>query len=206
MLQNNFNLQNTTTNVLFLKKNIGKSIIALGQWLALAKDNLPAAEWMEWLKRDVEIPYVSAYRYIKVAKEIDYKTLEQVGISKVYEILELPPSSFRDELLALAPNLTRDQVQKEVKKRKEEEKQQEEGLPDEIKDKVTEGVIVNTFPSIGDADDAMNLNAAFLDSLLRVHLDELPLHYLDLLVSQLKKNTKQVSAFLERIENVKSKE
>lgn len=195
---NNFNLDEATKNVLFLKKNIGKGIIALGKWLVLVKENLPYGEWMEWLKRDIKMPYVSAYRYMKVAREIDYPTLEKVGPGKVYEILELPPSSFRDELLNLAPNLTTSEVREEVKKHKSEDEELEKDQNGE------EEIIEKTVGSKQYADTAMELNATLLDAIGRVELDSLEEYYYDLLESQFKKTVKQVADFLEKVKYAQS--
>lgn len=188
-----FNLGTITKEVLLLKKNVSQGLIQLGKRIIDVKSNLPANEYMEWLKREVKIPYVSAYRYIKIYQEINLETLEKVGASKVYEILELPPSNFRNELLQLAPNLKVGEVRKIVKDKKQE------GQPEEAQD-----IIEQAIPAVSFADTALELNANLLDALEHITFSELPNHYLDIFESQLRKTFRASAHFLEEVKNVKN--
>jgi hypothetical protein len=189
-----FNLGKITREVISLKKAIGQGIISLGEKISIVKENLPSNEWMEWLKRDVKIPYVSAYRYIKIAKELDATTVDRLGASRVYEILELPPSTFREELIALAPNLKVSEVRKLVKEKKKEDELESE----------TPDIIEQATPMLTFADTALELNANFLDALEHITFAQLPENYLDLFESQMRKTAKATMLILEVVRNVKS--
>lgn len=200
-----FNLEHAKTQIVTLRKNIGQGLIALGQWLVIVKENLPVGEWMEFL-REVKIPYITAYRCIKISNEIDYKTLETVGAGKLFEIFELPPSTFRKNLMELAPSLSEKEIREKVKEYKKENQVDSNSLP-AIEGEVTtpkqEEVIVNNTDSSVFADTALKFNASFLDSLLHIDLDSLEDYYLELISSQLKKSIKLSVNFIERIESVK---
>jgi len=186
LLTKKFDLVEATRQVITLKKNLGKGIIALGQWLILVKENIPKGDYLDWLKYDVMIPYVSAWRFIKISREIDYSTLEKVGPGKVYEILELPADKFREELLELAPALTAQDIRKIVKEKK---------YP-------TSEIIEKVQPITTDADTLLEANATLRDAILRLNdkVDDLPRNYLDMMANQLRPVPQELINFIQRLE------
>ncbi len=87
---NGFNLERSTEMVVRLKNNIGKGLIQLGNHIAIVKENLPHKDYLDWLKYEVKIHRATAWRYMKISKEVDPVTLERVGSTKILEILEAP--------------------------------------------------------------------------------------------------------------------
>lgn len=189
IMGNDFNLGRYTDEVLSLKKDVGAKLIELGKKLIDVKNNLPRGEWIDWLKYEVKIPYVQAYRFMKISQEVDVNTLEKVGYRKLSDILELPPSEFRDNLIEMAQGLRRDDI-KMIKK----------SYPQGDKS-IEEGEIID--PSI-QLQRALKLNADFLDAMSEVQLTKTPLNYLELLEGQLLQNVREVNSYIEQIRNVKS--
>jgi len=183
-----FDLTEATAQVITLKKNLGKGIIALGQWLILVRENIPKGEWLDWLKYDVQIPYVTAWRFMKIAKEIDYPTLERLGPSKVYEILNLPADKFRAELLEMAEGLTVSDVREKVK---------EKNYPI-----LNSKVIEQAQPLVADADTLLEANVTLRDAILHLSskVDDLPRHYLDLMANQLRPAPQEIINFVQKLE------
>ena len=102
-----FNLGRTTRMVLKLKNDIGRGLKALGENIQIVKENLPSKEYLDWLKYDVGIHRATAFRYMKIAKQVDYKTLEKLGPTKVFEILEAPMTDDeKHQLMERAENMT----------------------------------------------------------------------------------------------------
>lgn len=189
-----FSLEKATNAVLDLKQNVGKGIIALGQWIEIAKDSLPKTEWLSWLKYDVKIHPVTAYRYIRIAKQIDYQTLEKLGTAKVWELLELPQSKFTEEFIEKASHMTRLELRKEVQKVQDEVARVEKG-------EVVEGE--SDYPELPPvADNALRKNIEFLEQLQEIDLESIPANYLGLIRNQLNVNLKTVSSFLSELSNV----
>lgn len=182
-----FDLTEATKQVITLKKNLGKGIIAIGQWLILVKENIPKGEWLDWLKYDAQIPYVTAWRFIKISQEIDYPTLERVGPSKVYEILNLPADKFREELLEMAEGLKREDIRIIVKEKK--------GYP-------PADTIEKAQPITADADVLLDANATLRDAIFHLNLkvDDLPKHYLDMMANQLRPVPQELINFIQKLE------
>jgi len=132
------------------------------------------------------IPYVSAWRFIKISREIDYSTLEKVGPGKVYEILELPADKFREELLELAPALTAQDIRKIVKEKK---------YP-------TSEIIEKVQPMTTEADTLLEANATLRDAILRLNdkVNDLPRNYLDMMANQLRPVPQELINFIQRLE------
>lgn len=186
-LSNNFSLPEATRQIVELKENMGKSVIALGNWLMLVKENLPRGEYMNFLKYEVKISQSQAWRFMKVAREVDYQTLEKVGYRKMTEILELPESKFREELIEAAPNLSKATIEGIVSQAKEE-------MHSPGNDAV-EQVTLSTV----DADTAIDANATLLDALARIKIEAIPKDYVDFLTRQLKSTPEQLEEFLQKI-------
>lgn len=192
MTADNFNLERATNAVVELKKDVGKGIIALGQWLAIVKDNLPGTEYLNWLRYEVDITNFMASRFMHVSKEIDYKTLEKLGPKRVYEILELPESQFKRQLIQEAKELSDDEVKERMQKFKEAnttEQKELEGTP--------ERETIVRIPT--DIDMALRDNARFLDHLVKVNLDNIPNNFVSLVRNQLLKNINFVTNFLKEL-------
>ena len=129
-LGDGFSLERATNSILVLKKDIGKGLIALGEWILLTKENIPTAEWQEWLRNEVHVSERTAYRYMEIAQKIDYQTLERLGPSKVYEILDAPKEK-QKEILEKAEGKSVRQVRKMVQEAKAElEPKPHEEFPD----------------------------------------------------------------------------
>ncbi len=187
--QNNFDLGKATEQIKLLKKDMGKSIIAIGKWLLFVKENIPRGEWMDWLKYEVNIPYVQSWRYIKIAKEVDYETLEKVGYRKMVEILELPASKFREQLIEVAQGFSREEI---------------ENIKEPGNHSDTEVLSAVVSPE-ADADVALDANATLLDALGRLKISEIPENYIDFLESQLHETPAKVKKFLEELKNGRQK-
>lgn len=189
-----FNLGEATDNVLQLKLNGAKALIALGDWITLVKENLPRTEWLDWLKYDVDIKLNYAYKLMQAAVAVNYRELEKLqpenlSISKIFEIMSLPEGDFKDELIEKAPILT----VKEIRGVKE-------GFA--TSQKPIEGTPILELGT--DIRDTLKLNADFLDALAQLSLDSIPANFLDLLENQLKMNIKEVAEFIKRIEYARS--
>lgn len=192
-VQNNFSLEKATDAVLKLKDDIGKGCIALGKWIALTKENIPRKEYLDWLRYEVKIHEKTALRFMKISEEIDYQTLERLGTSKVFEILSLPDDEFKKQLVEKAENMTVKEIREEKKKHKEDMNASPE---------VEEGE-VEELPN--DAEDAMQKNIYFLETLDRIDIGVIPETYIGLLKSQLQKNLKDVTGFLQRLDVARQK-
>lgn len=190
---NNFSLGDATRTVLGLKKNIGQNLIELGKWLDFVKLNIPKGEWMAWLRNDVHIPHIQAWRYIKISQEVDAKIIDRTGYTKIAEILELPPSKFREELLDMAQGITREDIRTI--------KREVRGGVEEDSKKYTE-IIDQATPSIAYADTALTAAMTVLDALLKVDLVELTPDYIDLMYSQLDKYVNETQKFMVKLEYV----
>lgn len=185
-----FNLAEATRQVLLLKENVGKGIIALGQWLLLVRKNIKHGEWYNWLKYEVKLSTVFAWRAMKIAKTIDYPTLERLGPTKVYEILDLPADKFKEELLQLAPFIPKEKLMKIKALHKA-------GDPSSAKD-----LLEKVVPLTTNADTLLDANAALRDAIFRLSnkIDELPKHYLDLMANQLRATPQEVINFVQKLE------
>ena len=188
--QEHFKLGVATENVLKLKAEGTKALIALGDWIQIVKDNLPATEWLDWLKYEVEIPVKYAYKLMQAAKTISYRQLEQLKpekltISKIFEIMALPDGQFKEELIERAPDMTI----KEIREAKQEVTTSGQEEVVRIDSKVR---------------SVLELNADFLDMLKEIKLETVSSNFLDLLENQLKTNVCEVSGILNNIKNVRT--
>lgn len=182
---NNFNLGDATKQVVELKKNVGKSVIALGEWIALTKENLPPEEFMDWLKYQVKISYITAWRYMRVSKSVDYKTLERVGPSKIYEILELPQGAFREGLMDMAETFTKRELQEASSERKP----------------ISPVKVFTPEDMDKSVDNLLKKGLEFLDELGNVDLNNLPDNFRDLAISQLNMMVKDINSFLDKLKD-----
>lgn len=147
-ISENFNLERATNNVLRLKQDVGKGIIAIGEHIAIVKANMGKKEFLDWLRADVKIHRATAYRYMKVADQVDYRTLEKVGVTKVFDIVEAPiTEEEKQRLLIKAETTPREEIREEIRemKGKEEGKKEyrgefDERLPDEVDSFIDEGI------------------------------------------------------------------
>ena len=184
-----FNYSQATSEVTRLKKEIGASAFSLGQWIFFVKQSIPHGEFQDWLRYEVKIPPTTAYRYIRVSQAFDEETIARVGFKKVSEILSLPESRFKEELMGKAESMSSREVSSAIKDIKE---QPALAHPN---NEAVEAEIIDTT----DADIALNANAKLLDALLRVDLDKLPDYYVDLFWSQLHDTPDAISRFMEEI-------
>ena len=186
-----FSLGQATEKVLTLKKRTGENIIELGVWISSVKENIPYGEFVDWLKYDVKIPWVSAQRFMLVSKNVDAQTIDRIGFRKLTEILELPASEFRNELLEKATEMSRDEI--EIAK----------STYKKISEKVEEGEEVKVSPEEILSETAMKCNAKLLDTLAQINLNQVVAVYLDFLETQLSGTSQTINSFLEKVKNEK---
>lgn len=186
-IESNFSLERATNSVLKLKKDIGKGLIAVGNWLALVKESIPHNEFIDWLSYEVKISRVTAWRYMRIAKEIDYPTLEKLGPAKIYEILEAPKEK-QEELKKSAETMTKMEVREEVSKLVEAPKEKPDSALKQIE-----------FIELKDSIDK-NLNT-MLDVLeeLEKEIVDIPDNWKDFVRSQLKMMAKEFMRIHDRI-------
>lgn len=193
-MEKGFNLVKITERVMELKKTLSNSIIELGKQLTMVRKNLPRGEWMDWLKYEVKIPYIQAWRFIKISKEVDLVTLEKIGYRKLVDILELPPSTFRDELIELAPSLRGDDI-KEIKNNEKERRNKHKEFEE------SENIEINI--NMEYVDTVLEANAVLLDALSKIQVPMIRVEYFDLILSQFKETVLTVSVFLRDVESGK---
>lgn len=98
-----FDLERTTSEIIALKAEAGRSIIGIGVRLIEAKAALPHGQWLLWLER-VDIGEVTAQRFMRLAREwTNPSTLTDLGASKALKLLALPEAE-REEFIA-APHV-----------------------------------------------------------------------------------------------------
>lgn len=186
-LPERFSLGEQTRKIISLRDNMSQNVIEMGKILINVRNNIPRGEWMDWLRNEVYIPYTAAFRFMRVAKEInDADVIKRVGFRKVVDILELPASKMREELLELAPSLTRQDIQ-DIK----DDISYSQGIS-----KPLEGVVVEPEVDLTDVDTALDANAILLDALFRIDVSQLPSNYRDLLVNQLRKTPSRILEFI----------
>lgn len=112
---NGFNLERSTEMVVSLKNNIGKGLIQLGSHISIVKENLPHKDYLDWLKYEVKIHRATAWRYMKIAKDVDPVTLERVGSTKILEILEAPiTDEEKKNLMDVGDQMTVSEIREKV--------------------------------------------------------------------------------------------
>lgn len=197
VLPEHFNLSTATKEILNLKINVGNDLIKLGKWLTYVKEGIPKNEWMSWLKNDVHIPYVQAYRYIKISQEVDAGTIDRIGYTKVSEILELPASRFREDLLSLASGLSQKDI-REIKNRalhyQEEQSKKASRIIDEVQNTENMG------------NEALDMLVGSLDMFHNLDISQVQPYFIDLLYSQLINAHKKIEGILKTLNYVKAKE
>lgn len=185
-VKNNFNLGTATEMVVKLKQDVGRGCIALGEWIQLTYDNLPYNEYLEWLTQEVKISRSQAWRFMKIAKEVDYQTLERIGTSKMFDILSLPDSKFKSELIEKAHETTVKDIREQVKEYKAK---QETG-------KIEEAEIIELPNPV---DQVMKMNINFLDGLDALDVSIIQEDYKPLIRSQLTQTLEAVNKFLSEL-------
>lgn len=195
-LPDRFNLGQATDNVLKLKEDVGKGIIALGQWIALVKEKLPKTEWLDWLKYEVKISKTTAYLWIRVSQEFTYKDLETVGSGKLFELLEIPAGMDRDELLEKAPNLTEKELRQEIEAKKAVQLTEQDG-------ELPEDGIEQLDPQI---EKTVRRYLDLLDGLDQINIDAIPPNFKDFLIRQLTMIKRDIEGFLLALEDARAKE
>lgn len=113
-----------TAEILILKQQTAQNIIEIGKRLIAVKQSLPHGEWGNWLKEKVDFTERTAQNFIRVAKEFsDTKAIADLGITKVYSLLDLPPDE-REEFIKNNPveKMSTRELQKAIKEKQELEK------------------------------------------------------------------------------------
>ena len=150
-----------------LKNDVARGLIALGNWLILTKENLSHGEYLDWLKYEVKIHRTTAWRYTQIAKNIDQPTLDRVGSTKIYEILESPlPQEQKEGLMARADKMTEEEIQKIVDTPKK--------------------VSQDDYPQVDKiVDDVLNEGLDFIEKLKEINWTKIPENWKDFGRSQL---------------------
>lgn len=170
-ISENFNLERATNNVLRLKQDVGKGIIAIGEHIAIVKANMGKKEFLDWLRADVKIHRATAYRYMKVADQVDYRTLEKVGVSKVFDIVEAPiTEEEKQKLLSKADTTTVQQIREEIR---------------ELKGKEEPVVVVESTELPEEVDSFIDEGIDFIERAEKMRFDELPENWKQFVRSQL---------------------
>lgn len=82
-----------TSEIWLYKRQLGESILEIGQRLIEAKSRLPHGEWLPWLSEKVDFSETTAQRFMKVARGYSNPALvTDLGLSKAMKLLELPDS------------------------------------------------------------------------------------------------------------------
>ena len=82
-----------TSEIWLYKRQLGESILEIGQRLIEAKSRLPHGEWLPWLSEKVDFSEATAQRFMKVARGYSNPALvTDLGLSKAMKLLELPDS------------------------------------------------------------------------------------------------------------------
>ena len=118
------NIDTLTTEILILKQQTAQNIIEIGKRLMAVKESLPHGEWGSWLKEKVDFTERTAQNFIRVAKEFsNTKAIADLGITKVYALLDLPPKE-REDFIKNNPveEMSTRELQKAIKEKQELEK------------------------------------------------------------------------------------
>lgn len=93
-------LQVIEGEILFYKRQAGRSIIEIGRRLNEAKAQLSHGEWLPWLREKVDISERSAQDFMRLAREYSESAeIADLGAAKALALLGLPVSE-RSEFLA----------------------------------------------------------------------------------------------------------
>jgi len=89
----NFDLGQSTQNILQLKKRTAENIVEIGLELIEVKKNLKHGQWLKWLEEEVKFSQSTAWRFMQVAQNpklftVNNFTIRQItkeGISTEFE-------------------------------------------------------------------------------------------------------------------------
>lgn len=89
-----------TSEIIMLKQNAGKAILAIGDRLIEAKSQLSHGEWLSWLNERVEFSERVAQRFMRLSREWrNPSALTDLGATKALTLLALPPEE-RENFMA----------------------------------------------------------------------------------------------------------
>ena len=108
-----------TCEILHLKQELARNIVAIGLRLIEAKEMLSHGEWLPWLEAQAQFSEKTAQNYMRVAREFPNPQLvADLGVRKALALLELPPSereSFAEENNVI--DMTSRELEKAIKER-----------------------------------------------------------------------------------------
>lgn len=104
-MNNLTNIDTLTTEILMLKQQTAQNIIEIGKRLTQVKDSLGHGEWLPWLEQKVQFNRVTAWKFMKAAKEFsNVSAIKHLDSTKVLALLDLP-SEDREEFTSTSHEL-----------------------------------------------------------------------------------------------------
>ena len=79
----NFDLGQSTQNILQLKKRTAENIVEIGLELIEVKKNLKHGQWLKWLEEEVKFSQSTAWRFMQVAQNPKLFTVNNFTIRQI---------------------------------------------------------------------------------------------------------------------------
>lgn len=121
-------IETITAEIQQLKADAGNAIIAIGERLIEAKEQLPHGDWLPWLTEQVDFSERTARNFMRLAREwTNRQALADLGASKALTLLALPEPE-REEFIEQhdVPAMSTRELEQAIRERDEARKAAEE--------------------------------------------------------------------------------
>lgn len=121
-------IETITAEIQQLKADAGNAIIAIGERLIEAKEQLPHGDWLPWLTEQVDFSERTARNFMRLAREwTNRQALADLGASKALTLLALPEPE-REEFIEShdVPAMSTRELEQAIRERDEARKAAEE--------------------------------------------------------------------------------